>query len=168
MERDAQRRPARGGQIDRLDSLAYLLDNSIPIPGTGRRIGVDAVLGLVPGVGDVAGSAMSAYIVVQAARLGAPPSVIGRMVANVAIETMVGTIPLLGDLFDAGWKANARNMRLLRASAAAPTATRRSSRAVVVGALVALLLLFAVAGVVAVAVGVAFWRWLTRGGPGLW
>lgn len=163
-----QHRPERrGGDLGRLDSLAYLLDNSIPIPGTGRRVGLDAVLGLVPGLGDVAGSALSAYIVVQAARLGAPASVIGRMVLNVGVETVIGAVPLVGDLFDAGWKANARNMRLLHGVAGRPDATRRTSRAVVAGALLALLAILCIAGVVAVSAGIAFWRWITgAGGPG--
>jgi hypothetical protein len=148
-------------RLKRLDSLAYLLDNSIPIPGTGARVGLDAIIGLVPGIGDVAGTAMSGYIVMQAARMGAPGSVIARMVLNVGIETVVGSIPFLGDLFDAGWKANARNIKLLRGSVVAPGAVRRSSRMVVgVTALVLLLLLTAV-GVVAFAVIRAFWHWIT-------
>ena len=99
-----------------VDRLAYLLDDSIPIPGTGRRIGIDAVIGLVPGLGDVAGTALSGVIVVQAARMGAPFSVLLRMVLNVGIEALVGAIPFVGDLFDAWWKANRRNARLLHAA----------------------------------------------------
>ena len=132
------------GRLKRLDSLAYLLDNSIPIPGTGARVGIDALIGLVPGIGDVAGTAMSAYIVMQAARMGAPASVVSRMVLNVGVETVVGTIPFLGDLFDAGWKANARNMRLLHQAIDTPGYARRSSRLFV--ALVFLLLLALLAG----------------------
>jgi hypothetical protein len=148
--------------------LAYLLDNSIPIPGTGARVGLDAVIGLVPGIGDVAGTAMSAYIVMQAARMGAPGSVVARMVLNVGVETVVGSIPFLGDLFDAGWKANARNIKLLRGVVDQPGAVRRSSRAVVFGAGLALLLILALIGVVAFAVLRAMWYWLTSpGGPGL-
>lgn len=151
----------RGGKLKRLDSLAYLLDNSIPIPGTGARVGIDAVIGLVPGIGDVAGTAMSAYIVMQAARMGAPASVIARMVLNVGVETIVGSIPFLGDLFDAGWKANARNITLLRGSVEDPTTVHRSSRAVVIGTALALLLILALVGVVAFAVLRATWNWLT-------
>ena len=152
----------RGGaeRLKRLDSLAYLLDNSIPIPGTKARVGVDALIGLVPGIGDVAGTAMSAYIVMQGARMGAPASVVARMVMNVGVETVVGSIPFLGDLFDAGWKANARNIALLRGSVDRPGEVRRSSRAVVLGAGVALLLILALIGVVAYSILRATWNWL--------
>jgi hypothetical protein len=158
LETDERRGAER---LKRLDSLAYLLDNSIPIPGTGARVGLDALIGLVPGIGDVAGTAMSGYIVMQAARMGAPASVIARMVLNVGIETVVGAIPFLGDLFDAGWKANARNIKLLRGSVVAPGAVRRSSRLVVGVTALVLLLLLAGVGVVAFAVISAFWNWLT-------
>ena len=151
----------RGGaeRLKRLDSLAYLLDNSIPIPGTGARVGLDALIGLVPGIGDVAGTAMSGYIVMQAARMGAPASVVARMVLNVGIETVVGSIPFLGDLFDAGWKANARNITLLRGVVETPGAVQKSSRAVVLGAALALLLILAAIGVVAFSVLRAMWSW---------
>ncbi|HEX2076652.1 MAG TPA: DUF4112 domain-containing protein, partial [Longimicrobium sp.] len=99
--------------LRRLDALGYLLDNSIRVPGTGFRFGADALIGLVPGLGDAAGSLMSAYIVVQAARLGAPPSSLVRMLLNVGIEALVGAIPFAGDLFDAVFKANLRNLELL-------------------------------------------------------
>ena len=96
METDERRGAER---LKRLDSLAYLLDNSIPIPGTGARVGLDALIGLVPGIGDVAGTAMSGYIVMQAARMGAPASVIARMVpplpaASRPSKTMITRRPL--------------------------------------------------------------------------
>ena len=115
-------------RLDNLRRFAWLLDNSIPVPGTRFRIGLDAIIGLIPGIGDLAGGAASVWFVLQAARLGAPKSVVARMVANVAIETIVGAVPLLGDLFDAGWKANARNMALVERHAVAPSAARTSSR----------------------------------------
>lgn len=144
--------------LRRLDGLAYVLDNSIPIPGTGRRVGLDAVIGLVPGVGDAAGSLLSAYIVVEAARAGAPAPVLARMVLNVGIEALVGAIPVLGDLFDAAWKANDRNVRLLRRAVEAPGATRRSSGAVVAGVVVALALVLGGIGVLAFFALRAFWE----------
>src|SRR5918996_1184588 len=93
----------------RLARLAWLLDNSIALPGTRFRIGLDAILGLVPGLGDLLGVLLSSYIVREAARLGAPPSVLARMVWNVAIEGIAGMVPFLGDVFDAACKANQRN-----------------------------------------------------------
>ena len=147
--------------VRRLDTLGYLLDNSIPIPGIGRRIGIDAVIGLVPGFGDAAGSVLSAYIVVQAARLGVPVSVILRMLLNVGVEAIAGAVPILGDLFDAGWKANARNVRLLRAAMDAPGRTRRSSAAVVGGTVLALVVILGGIAVLAVLMIGALWRGVT-------
>jgi hypothetical protein len=123
--------------------LAQLLDNSIPLPG-GARIGWDAVLGLIPGVGDAVGALLSGYIVVQALRLGASAPVLTRMLGNIAIEALVGAVPFLGDLFDAAFKANARNVQLLEQHLGAPQATRRASRAWVLGILVALVVLLGV------------------------
>lgn len=137
-------------RLDGLRRFAWLLDNSIPIPGTKWKIGLDAIIGLIPGVGDLAGGAASGWFVLQAARLGAPKSVIARMVANVGIEMIVGAVPLLGDLFDAGWKANARNLALVERHVAAPTVARASSRKFLAGLGVGLVLLLLGAAVLAV------------------
>ena len=98
----------------RVERLAILMDSAFRIPGTGIRFGADNVLGLIPGVGDVAAFGVSAYVVYEAPRLGAPQSVLGRMAANVAVDTVVGSIPIVGDLFDVAFKANRRNVDLLR------------------------------------------------------
>jgi hypothetical protein len=103
----------RQAVLARMNHLAWLLDNSINIPIVNYRIGLDAVIGLVPGIGDIAGLVLSSYIIVQAVRLGVPGATILRMMANVGIETLLGTVPLLGDVFDATYKANVRNVRLL-------------------------------------------------------
>lgn len=151
----------RGRAVRRLDSLSYLLDNSIPIPGTGRRFGLDAVIGLVPGFGDAAGSLMSAYIVVQAARLGAPAPSLVRMLLNVGIEAVVGTIPFAGDLFDAWFKANARNVALLRREMDRPGSTRRSSTGVVLAVILALVLILGAVGWLAISILQALWQAIT-------
>ena len=127
----------------RLAQLAWLLDNSIPVPGTRFRIGLDAIIGLIPGLGDVLGVLLSSYIVREAARLGAPPSVLTRMAFNIAIEGVVGIVPFLGDVFDAAWKANVRNLVLLDAHFRDPRRTVKSSR-LFVAALIAGLLAFIV------------------------
>lgn len=119
-------------RMQRLKALAWLLDASIPLPG-GWRIGIDAILGLLPGVGDAVGAVLSAYIVNEARALGAPKSVLWRMLGNVAIETVIGSIPFAGDLFDAAFKANLRNLRLLERYQYDPIASRRSSRLFVAG-----------------------------------
>jgi hypothetical protein len=114
---------------ERLARLAWLLDSSIPIPGTRFSIGLDALIGLVPVLGDALGVFLSSYIVREAAALGAPRSILARMAFNVALEGLVGMIPLAGDVFDAAWKANQRNVRLLNAWLDHPRAAQRSSRA---------------------------------------
>jgi uncharacterized protein DUF4112 len=152
----------RTALVRRLDTLAYLLDDSIPIPGTGARFGLDAVIGLIPGIGDAAGALLSCYIVFEATRLGAGFSVLLRMLLNISIETVVGSVPLVGDLFDAGWKANDKNMRLLHRAVDAPGAARRSSLLFVL--FVAVLLLAVLAGVVAL----IWWLLHALTQPGTW
>ena len=138
----------------RLARLAWLLDNSIPLPGTKFRIGLDALLGLIPGLGDVVGVLFSSYIVREAARLGAPPALLARMAWNVAIEGIVGMVPFVGDVFDAAWKANQRNYVLLEAHLRNPRRVARSSRlfvAALVLGLVALVLVLGALGFLIVA-----------------
>lgn len=120
------------------------------MPGTGVRFGLDPVLGLIPGAGDVAGAALSGYMVLVARELGASRAVIVRMLANVAVDTAVGAIPVLGDLFDVAWKSNTRNLALLEGVAGAPVATKRTSVFVVAGALVVLVALAAAGVVIAI------------------
>lgn len=151
----------RGRALKRLDTLGYVLDNSIPIPGTSRRFGLDAVIGLVPGFGDAAGSLMSAYIVVQAARLGAPAPSLVRMLLNVGIEAVVGAIPFAGDLFDAWFKANARNVALLRRELERPGSTRRGSTGVVLAVVLALVLILGAMGWLAISIIQALWQAIT-------
>ncbi|WP_051371409.1 DUF4112 domain-containing protein [Mesorhizobium loti] len=100
-------------RVERLDRLSRLLDVAFAIPGTKVRFGVDAILGLIPVVGDWAGVALSSIIVVEAFRIGVPVSVLIRMIANVVIEGVIGSIPIAGDAFDVFWRANRRNMSLL-------------------------------------------------------
>jgi hypothetical protein len=135
--------PAR---VERLRRLAILLDNSIPIPGTGFRIGLEALIGLIPGAGDLVGGAFSLYILLEAARMGVPRSLLARMGWNLGVDVLAGLVPLLGDLFDAGFKANMRNLALLDRHVARPAESRRSSRrfVAVAGILLALCLIGAV------------------------
>lgn len=133
-------------------ALARLLDSAIRIPGTNVRIGLDPILGLMPGLGDVAGAGLAGYTVLVAARLGAPRTVILRMLGNVAFDTIVGAVPLLGDLFDAGWKANTRNVALLERYLERPADTRAASRGLVALVLGGLALLGVAGAVFAVLV----------------
>ncbi|HEV3008553.1 MAG TPA: DUF4112 domain-containing protein [Burkholderiales bacterium] len=122
----------------RLERLAWLLDSSIPIPGTRLSIGLDALIGLVPFLGDLVGVLVSSFILGEAARLGVGRSTLARMAFNIAVEGLVGLIPFAGDVFDAAWKANQRNVRLLGAWLDRPARAERSSRLFVVGVVVAL------------------------------
>ena len=110
------------------------------IPGTKLRFGLDPILGLVPGLGDVAGAVLSGYIVLTGVRLGTPPSVVTRMIANVAIDSIVGSVPILGDLFDAGWKSNIRNVTLIERHVGIDDLPRASTRWRVVAGLIVLIL----------------------------
>ncbi len=104
---------AERDRLVRLRRLGYLLDDSIPIPGTRFRVGLEAIIGLVPGIGDLVGGGFSLYILLQAARIGVPASLLARMGWNLLADVVVGSVPFLGDLFDAGFKANLRNLALL-------------------------------------------------------
>ena len=106
--------------LRRLRQLSDLLDNAVAIPGTNYRVGIDPLLGLLPGGGDTLGAILSAYIVLQAAQLGAPRPTLVRMVWNILLDSLVGTIPLLGDFVDVAWKANTKNMALLEAHMRSP------------------------------------------------
>ena len=108
-----------------VELLAWLLDNSIPIPLTGRRVGLDAIVGLIPGLGDVISGGLGLLVVIKAAHLRMPRIVLARMLANVALDLSVGAIPVLGDAFDLWYKSNSRNLALLRRHADDPAASTR-------------------------------------------
>jgi hypothetical protein len=105
---------SRAERLERLDWLANLLDTAFIVPGTDIRFGLDALIGLFPGIGDAITTAISLYIVREARALGAPRHLVARMLANVAVDGLVGAIPFLGDAFDVMWRANRRNVALLR------------------------------------------------------
>ncbi len=100
-------------RLARLKGLARVMDTALRIPGTRIRFGADSGLGLIPGAGDMLALGISAFALVEAVRLGAPPRVIARMIGNVAIDTGLGAIPVAGDVFDLLFKSNTRNLKLL-------------------------------------------------------
>lgn len=138
-------------EVDRLRTLARVLDELIRIPGTNLRVGLDPLLGILPGGGDAVGGLVSAYAIIIAGRLGAPPSVIARMLLNVLIDTAIGAIPFLGDLFDIGYKSNRRNVALLEEYLRTPGHARTSSRVAVALALLVLV------GLVIASIALAVW-----------
>ncbi len=101
-------------EICRLEAIADWLDSKFVIPGTKLRFGLDFVLGILPGVGDGVAAVPAAYLILEAQRLGAPPALLMRMGFNVLLDLAVGAIPLVGDLFDFGFKTNRRNIALLK------------------------------------------------------
>lgn len=99
----------------RLEALAKVMDSAFLIPGTGVRMGFDALIGLVPVIGDLIGQAISSYLISEAKRLGVSRFTLWRMIGNSAIDTVVGIVPFVGDAFDVAFRANTKNVALLRA-----------------------------------------------------
>lgn len=147
--------------MGRFRLLAYALDARWQVPGTGIRFGWDAVMGLVPGLGDALASLIGGYGLYVGWRLGAPVVVLARMLLNLGIETVVGTVPVAGDLFDIGFRADLRNVALLDQWLEKPHETRQRSRWLFLG--LALGLLGVIMGAVALAVWVV--RTLLSLGP---
>lgn len=129
-----------------VEALAWLLDNSIPVPGTGRRFGIDAIVGLVPVVGDVVSAGMGLFVVWRASRMGLPRIVVMRMLAVSAVDFVIGSIPLIGDAFDLWFKANTRNLALLRRHIERPDTSTRDDWMVVTGLLGIVIAIVAVIG----------------------
>jgi hypothetical protein len=153
--------------LARARALTRLLDTAARIPGTGIRFGLDPILGLVPGVGDLAGAALSGYLVLLAGRSGASRTTIVRMLANVAIDTFGGMLPVLGDAFDVAFKSNSRNLVLLERTlgAQSPSMGRpepAAGRLVIWGALFGMVLLAAAGIAVAYFVVIAIAHGLQR------
>lgn len=142
----APRVPAAGDDraLDGYRKLAYAFDELFRIPGTQFRFGLDSIIGLVPGVGDIAVSALGGYALLLAFKMRAPVTVLTRMLGNIAVDTLFGAVPLIGDLFDATWKANTKNRRVLEAWLADPARTERRSKWAII--LFGVLFLLLVAG----------------------
>ena len=113
-DRSAMRDFDRTQRLARLDALSRLFETPFIIPGTNIRFGLDALIGLVPGIGDIITTATSLYLVHEARQLGAPKHLIARMIGNIALDGVVGAVPIVGDAFDVMFRSNRRNMALLR------------------------------------------------------
>src|SRR5580704_17217673 len=105
---------SRNEVLERLDRLSRLFDTAFILPGTNVRFGIEAVMRLIPGIGDAFASALSCWLLYEAHRLKIPNHVFARMILNVALEGVVGAVPFLGDLFDVGFRTNRRNVKILR------------------------------------------------------
>lgn len=100
--------------VRRMEIVAQLLDSAFVLPGTNKRIGIDAIIGLVPGIGDIVTTVLSSYVIWEARNLGVSRLALGRMLTNLAIHASIGSIPVIGDVFDAFFRVNQRNMRIVR------------------------------------------------------
>jgi hypothetical protein len=123
----------RARALGEVEMLAWLLDNSIPVPGTGRRFGIDAIIGFVPVVGDLVSGGIGLFVVWRASRMGLPRIAVARMLAYSAIDFVVGSVPVLGDAFDLWFKANTRNLGIMRRYLERPEASTRNEWLVVAG-----------------------------------
>jgi hypothetical protein len=140
-------RPDRSRALAEVETLAWILDNSIPVPGTGgRRFGIDAVIGFVPVVGDLVSGGLGLFVVWRASRLGLPRVVVARMLANSAIDLAIGSIPVLGDAFDLWFKANTRNIGLMRRHLEQPDTSTRDEWLVLLGLVGVVVLVVALIG----------------------
>ena len=140
---DAGRVMPASGDLAKLQALARLMDSAVQIPGTPVRVGLDGLLGLIPGAGDTVSALMSVFILYEARRLGISRLTLHRMATNVLLDAVIGTIPFAGDVFDVYWKANNRNVELLKRhleSAASPQASSRKSDWLFFLALISLLI----------------------------
>ena len=117
----------------RIASVTRLLDDAVAIPGTRHRLGLDAVVGLIPGVGDLVAAAVGGWIVLEATRFRLPRVVVARMVVNTVVDLAVGAVPLLGDLFDVAFRSNRKNLELFRRHAVDPGASTSGDRAFLAG-----------------------------------
>jgi hypothetical protein len=142
--------------LRRVRTLARTLDSAVGIPGTRVRLGADALLGLFPGLGDALSAALAAFPVVVAVRHRLPVSVVLRMLGNIALDTIIGSVPVLGDLFDVGFKSNQRNAALIERHIERPGHVARESRV--------LLGVVAVGALVVVVAAVAFGVWIVSRG----
>ena len=140
-------RPDRSRALAEVETLAWVLDNSIPVPGTGgRRFGIDAVIGFVPVVGDLVSGGIGLYVIWRGARLGLPRVVVGRMLANSAIDLAIGSIPVAGDAFDLWFKANTRNISLMRRHLERPDLSKKNEWLVLAGLIGAVALVLGLVG----------------------
>lgn len=127
--------------LQRIRQISHLLDNAIRIPGTNYRIGLDPILGLLPGGGDLVGMVFSAYMIVTAAKMGVPQEKLVQMVSNIIVDTFAGSVPVVGDLFDVAWKSNIKNLELLEDHLGSPQTETKVNWWFVAGILAGLLLI---------------------------
>ena len=159
--RDGDGRAQRGGrELERLRKIAWLFDQAIGVPGTRWRFGIDALFGLVPGLGDLAGAVVAVYALHVARILRAPASIQLHMLSNITVDAVVGTVPVAGDIFDFIFKAQTRNLALLEDWLASPHETSRRSRRGLLLLPLVVLLVFATLTILGAWMLFKFFSWL--------
>jgi hypothetical protein len=155
--------PGEGGRrgLDRLRLITKLFDQAFAIPGTRWRFGLDALFGLVPGLGDIAGGIVAAYSLSVARKLGAPPVIQAHMLMNIALDALIGMVPILGDIFDFAFQAQTRNLALLDAWVGSPQRTARRSRRGILIIPVAIILVFATLTALGIWMLIILFHWLS-------
>jgi hypothetical protein len=153
-----EQRGRRG--LERLRSITMVFDQAFAVPGTKWRFGLDALFGLVPGLGDIAGGIVAAYALSVARNLNAPPVVQLHMLTNIALDALIGMVPILGDLFDFAFKAQTRNLALLDDFVATPRKTTRRSRRGLLLMPIAIVVVFATLTALGVWMLVILFHWL--------
>ncbi|MGB7893936.1 MAG: DUF4112 domain-containing protein [Microcoleus sp.] len=147
--------PSHVASLRRLRRISHLLDNAIPIPGTKYRIGLDPILGLIPGGGDLISSIFAGYVVFKSAQMGVPQETLVKMAANIVFDTVAGTVPVAGDLLDVAWKANVKNIELLDDHLGSPEQGKKADWLFVAALLLGLILI--VGGVIFLSVMLFAW-----------
>jgi len=147
--------PSHVASLRRLRRISHLLDNAIPIPGTKYRIGLDPILGLIPGGGDLISSIFAGYVVFKSAQMGVPQETLVKMATNIVFDTVAGTVPVAGDLLDVAWKANVKNIDLLDAHLGSPEQGKKADWLFVAALLLGLMLI--VGGVIFLSVMLFGW-----------
>ncbi|MEP6518105.1 DUF4112 domain-containing protein [Microcoleus vaginatus] len=147
--------PSHVASLRRLRRISHVLDNAIPIPGTKYRIGLDPILGLIPGGGDLISSIFAGYVVFKSAQLGVPQETLVKMATNIVFDTVAGTVPVAGDLLDVAWKANVKNIELLDAHLGSPEQGKKADWLFVAALLLGLMLI--VGGVIFLSVMLLGW-----------
>jgi hypothetical protein len=150
--------PSHAPRLKRMRQLTKLLDNAIAIPGTKQRIGLDPLLGLIPGGGDTVSAAFSGYIIIEAARMGLPRSALVRMVGNIILDMVVGAVPFVGDIYDTVSKANVRNMQIVERHINVPQPSAKVDR-LFIGLLIIVIIALALA---AGAISVLVFSWIIK------
>ncbi len=158
LERDREGEAQR--ELENLRTIARIFDQAFRVPGTSFRFGIDALFGFIPGLGDIAGGIVAVYALRVARQLGAPASIQLRMLGNIALDAIVGAVPLFGDLFDFAFKAQTRNLALLEQWRRTPVPTARRSKLALILMPIAIFLVFAALTALGVFLLIQLYQWV--------